>query len=192
MILEALVTTLDADGSMHLAPMGPHLDPADAGRFLLLPYPDSDTGRNLRRHPEGVLHVTDDVLLLARAALGPVEPPPPAFPAVHVRGFVLAGACRYHEFRVTAVDDAGPRVRLAAEVVHTGRLRDFFGFNRAKHAVLEAAILATRTAFLPAEEIAAEYRRLAVPVAKTGGPAEKEAFALLEAHVQKSKGSSQK
>ena len=119
-------------------------------------------------------------------------PPPPAFPARRVRGLVLAGACRYQEFRVTAADDSGPRVRLAAEVVHTGRLRDFFGFNRAKHAVLEAAILATRTAFLPADEIAAEYRRLAVPVAKTGGPAEKEAFALLEAHIQKSKGSSRK
>ena len=33
-------------------------------------------------------------------------------------------------------------------VVDEGRLRDFFGFNRAKHAVVEAAILATRIAFL--------------------------------------------
>ena len=29
MILEALVTTLDAGGAMHLAPMGPHVDPAE-------------------------------------------------------------------------------------------------------------------------------------------------------------------
>ena len=72
---------------------------------------------------------------------------------------------------------------MEAEVVHTGRLRDFFGFNRAKHAVVEAAILATRTAFLPAEQIAADFKRLAVLVEKTGGPDEHVAFALLQEHV---------
>src|SRR5436309_2245323 len=183
LVLEALVTTLDADGAMHPAPMGPHLDPADPGRFLLLPYPESQTCVNLRRHPEGVLHVTDDVLLLARAALGPVEPPPAAFPARRVRGFVLAGACRYHEFRVTAVDDSGPRVRLAAEVVNAGRLRDFLGFNRAKHAVLEAAILATRTDFLPLAEIESEFHKLGVIVDKTGGEQENAAFAFVRDHL---------
>ena len=34
--------------------------------------------------------------------------------------------------------------------------REFFGFNRAKHAVLEAAILATRVELLPADEILSE------------------------------------
>jgi hypothetical protein len=129
------------------------------------------------------LHVTDDVLLLAKAALGPVEPPPEYAPAEGVRGWVLRGACRYYEFRARSIDDTQPRVRIEAEVVYAGRLRDFFGFNRAKHAVLEAAILATRTAFLPPEEIAAEYRRLAVIVEKTGGPAEKEALALLQQYL---------
>ena len=57
-------------------------------------------------------------------------------------------------------------------MVHVGRHRDFFGFNRAKHAVVEAAILATRTDFLPLAEIEAEYRKLAVLVDKTGGEAE--------------------
>ena len=33
-------------------------------------------------------------------------------------------------------------------MVDQGRLRDFFGFNRAKHAVIEAAILATRLSLL--------------------------------------------
>jgi hypothetical protein len=68
---------------------------------------------------------------------------------------------------------------MTAEIVHAERKRDFFGFNRAKHAVVEAAILATRTAFLPAEQVAAEFARLRVLVEKTGGPAEHEAFSLL-------------
>src|SRR5262249_9019867 len=134
-------------------------------------------------HGEGVLHVTDDVLLLAGAALGPVVPAPPVFPAERVRGSVLRDACRYYEFRVLSLDESEARVRIEVETVHAGRLRDFFGFNRAKHAVVEAAILATRTAFLPLDEIDAEYRKLAVIVDKTGGEQERQAFALLREHV---------
>src|SRR5207248_1185155 len=131
----------------------------------------------------GVLHVHDDVLLLAQAAVGPVEPPPECFPARVVRGEVLAGACQAFEFRVAARDDSQPRLTLVAEVVQTHTLRPFLGFNRARHAVLEAAILATRTALLPLDEIEAEFRRLAVLVQKTGGPREHEAFAFLERFV---------
>src|SRR5262245_4548437 len=166
LILEGLVTTLDQDGGVHVAPMGPAVDDLEFTRLLLRPYPTSHTYQNLRRHPEGVLHVSDDVLLLARAAIGQVDPPPEVFPAERLRGSVLRRACRWYECRVTSVDDSQERVRTEAEVVHTGRLRDFFGFNRAKHAVVEAAILATRTAFLAAEHIAAEFQRLAVLVEK--------------------------
>jgi hypothetical protein len=189
MILEGLVTTIDPSGAMHLAPMGPRVD-ARMERFLLRPFTTSQTYRNLVAHGEGVLHVTDDVLLLARAALGPVEPPPATFPAEHVRGFVLTGSCRYYEFRVRAIDDRDERIRVEAEVVHTGRLRDFFGLNRAKHAVVEAAILATRTAFLPLEEIDTEFRKLSVLIDKTGGEQEYRAFTFLREHLDRVRRSS--
>ncbi len=189
MILEGIVTTVSDSGVMHLAPMGPRVD-ATMKRFMLRPFHTSQTFRNLTAHGEGVLHVTDDVLLLARAALGPVEPLPAHEPAAHIRGFVLTGACRYYEFRVGSIDDRDERVRIEAEVVHTGRLRDFFGFNRAKHAVVEAAILATRTAFLPLEEIDAEFRKLAVVIDKTGGEQEHRAFTLLCEHLERARRSS--
>jgi hypothetical protein len=183
-ILEGIVTTVAPSGEVNIAPMGPRVE-ADMRRLLLRPFPSAQTYRNLATHGEGVFHVTDDVLLLARAALGPVEPPPPLVPAQKVRGFVLSGACRFYEFRVRSIDDSEERVRVDAEVVHAGRLRDFFGFNRAKHAVVEAAILATRTDFLPPDDVAAEYRRLAVVVDKTGGDQEREAFAFLRRHVER-------
>jgi hypothetical protein len=183
-ILEGIVTTVGDDGAINIAPMGPHVD-AEMQRFLLRPFNTSQTYRNLKTHGEGVLHVTDDVLLLAKAALGPVEPPPVLRPAEKVRGWVIQDACRSYEFRVASLDDATERVTIVAEVVQVGRLRDFFGFNRAKHAVVEAAILATRTDFLPLDDIEAEYRKLAVLVEKTGGPQEHEALGLLRAHVAK-------
>jgi hypothetical protein len=187
MILEGLVTTLGADDRVNVAPMGPVV-PDDAREcwqtFELRPFNTSQTAANLLAHPEGVLHVHDDVLLLAQAAIGPVEPLPTLLPASKIRGWLLADACRALEFRIVACDDSKPRLRLRAEVVHTHRLRDFFGLNRAMFAVVEAAILATRTHLIPPEDIAADFRRLAVLIDKTGGPRERAAFELLQQHVR--------
>jgi hypothetical protein len=183
MILEALITTMNADGSPHLAPMGPRVDPGFT-RFTLRPFPTSGTYRNLRERREGVIHVVDDAWLVAKAALGAVEPLPPMEPARAVKGFVLADSCRQYEFRVTSIDDSGERVTVETEVVHVGRGRDFFGFNRAKHAVVEAAILATRMHLIPYAEIAAEFKKLRVIVDKTGGEAERDAMAFLESRLQ--------
>jgi hypothetical protein len=184
MILEGIVTTLDPTGEVHIAPMGPRVD-AGMRRFQLRPFRTAHTYANLKAHGEGVLHVTDDVWLFAQAALGPVSPPPPVVPAARTRGYVLKEACRYYEFRVLAIDDHEERSCIEAELVHSGRFRDFFGFNRAKHAVIEAAILATRTDFLPLDEILADYRKLAVIVEKTGGPAEQRSFRFLDEHVRR-------
>ena len=183
MILEGIVTTISPEGALNIAPMGPIVDER-MQRFILRPFNTADTYRNLKAHGEGVLHVTDDVLLLTKAALGPVEPMPEVDRATSILGYVLRDACRWYEFIVRKIDDREERVTIEAEVVHEGRHRDFFGFNRAKHAVLEAAILATRTAFLPLHEIASEFRKLGVIVKKTGGAQEHAAFALLESHLQ--------
>jgi hypothetical protein len=183
LILEGLITTLDPDGSPHLAPMGPRVE-GDFARFTLRPFPTSSTYQNLVRHPEGVLHVSDDALLLAKAAIGAVDVFPRVRPAERIRGVVLSDCCRYYEFVVRSMDTSTERVTIEAETVHSGRSRDFFGFNRAKHAVLEAAILATRLHLLPLAEVAAEFRKLRVIVGKTGGPDEYAAMDLLEARLR--------
>jgi hypothetical protein len=183
MILEGLVTTTAADGGPHLAPMGPTVDPGMT-RLLLRPFPSSTTYQNLLRHGEGVFHVTDDASLIARAAVGAVREVPPTRPAGRVGGFVLRDTCRYYEFVVRAVDTSRERVHIEAEVVASGVQREFIGFNRGKNAVVEAAILATRFHLLPADEVAAEFRKFRVIVDKTGGPAEREAMAFLEGEWQ--------
>jgi uncharacterized protein len=184
-ILEGIVTTLSLECELNIAPMGPKLEPdLSMRRFELRPYRTSTTFQNLKARGEGVFHVTDDVLLLAQTAIGvPVTPPPKLRKAGVVSCSILQGACRYYEFRIVELNDKEERTRLLAETVAEGRLRDFLGFNRARHAVVEAAILATRTAFLPRDEILAEFQRLAVIVAKTGGLAEDTAFRLLHSHV---------
>ncbi|GBD36849.1 hypothetical protein HRbin36_01977 [bacterium HR36] len=211
MILEGLVTTLTPEGQLHLAPMGALLSPQDLGehdrpdgtmrRFLLRPFQTAQTYRNLRQHSEGVFHLTDDVLLLAQAAIGKVEPFPAVRPAACVLGYIVEDACRYYEFRIVGVDDRQERACLEAEVLAAGRLRDFLGFNRARHAVIEAAILATRIHLLPRDahgrltpaalrQIDEECRRLRALVDKTGGPREHAAFDLL-CHYVRAQGSDQ-
>jgi hypothetical protein len=86
------------------------------------------------------------------------------------------------------MDESKERVQIEADVVHAGTLRDFFGLNRGKHAVVEAAIVATRLHLLPAAEVRADYRKLRVLVEKTGGPAEHEAFDFLQAYIDRALG----
>ncbi|MGF1582745.1 MAG: DUF447 domain-containing protein [Gemmataceae bacterium] len=184
MILEGIVTTLGPDETFNIAPMGPTVD-AGMERLLLRPFPTSRTYQNLRQHGEGVFHVTDDVFLLAKAAVGTVAPPPSTVPAEKVRGVLLADACRAYEFRIRSLDDTQQRVHIQADILHTVRFRDFFGFNRAKHAVVEAAILATRVDFLPIGDVRCQYARLRTMVEKTGGEQEHEAFQYLVDYVER-------
>ena len=182
MILEAIVTTLNADQSVNVSPMGPRVD-ASMKEFTLRPYETSMTCQNLQRTRQGVLHVTDDVELLARAAINQLDPLPEMVPATAVEGSILVAACRWYAFEVVSLDDRNERVTMQCQVVESGRQRDFFGFNRAKHAVLEAAILATRVQFLPAALIRSQLEQLAVIVGKTAGAQEQRAFDLLQDYV---------
>ncbi len=187
MILEGIVTTTDEAGRMHVAAMGPWVDEAEryAGRItrlVLRPFGTSQTAVHLAARPEGVFHLVDDVLLLARTVVGGHEPPPARL-AEAVRGWVLADACRAYEFRADAVDASQDRFRLEARVVaeHTGR--PFIGFNRAAHAVIEGAILVTRLHLLGADEVRRRLDELFVLVEKTGGSREHEAFGLLRERI---------
>ena len=154
-------------------------------RLVLRPYQTATTFANLSRDGRGVFHVTDDVLLLATAAVGQPDPPPPLLPAHGGDGFIIADACRWYAFEVRSIDAGQPRTTIEAEVVDRGRIRDFFGFNRAKHAVVEAAILATRIGIVPRQEIEQEFARLAVLVEKTGGPRERQAFEFLQDYIER-------
>jgi hypothetical protein len=178
-IIETIVTSMAADGSINFAPMG--VEWGDE-IIVLKPFLETTTFRNLRESRAAVVNLTDDVMLFAQGAIS--SPQLPWRPAAVVRGAVLEAACSWREIEVATIDDAPPRSRIEGRVVHTGRIREFLGFNRARHAVLEAAILATRTHLIPAEQIREEYARLQVVVDKTAGPREKEAMAFLTDYVQ--------
>jgi uncharacterized protein len=179
MIVETVTTTVNADGTVNCAAMG--VEWSDEG-IVIKPYRTTRTLRNLQRQGVAVVHLTDDILLFTHAALG--DPHPPTRPAAVVDGVVLSDACSWREVAVDAIDATGPRARVTTRVVARGAGREFIGFNRACHAVLEASILASRVRRLPADEICAELGRLAVLVDKTAGPRERAAMDFVLAHVR--------
>ncbi len=178
LILEGIVTTENEDGSVNVSPMGPVVD-LSMRTLLLRPYNTSNTYKNLKRIARGVFLVTDDVEMLAGAAVGELNPVPAFDKHEATGGWILRDACRWYAFEVQTLDDESERTTIQCDVTDGGRLRDFFGFNRAKHAVLEAAILATRTKFLPADDILSDMQRLALIVEKTAGDQELRAFQFL-------------
>lgn len=183
MILESIVTTVNAAGVVNIAPMGPIVPEGtlDWETVELRPFKSSTTYANLQATRTGVIHVTDDVLLLARAVLGNVAVP--IVPAEKIPGVRLEDCCRYYEFQIEAWDTSSDRTKATARVVHANEIRPFFGLNRAKFAIVELAIAVSRLGILPIDEIRAEVTRLRSLVEKTGGRAEHEAFLLLENRI---------
>lgn len=185
MILEGLVTTTNQDDSVNLAPMGPTVSATEFDSFLLRPFQTSRTYQNLKKHPQGVLHFSDDVRLLVLGALGVGESEPVMKPARYVQASVLENCCRYHEFEVCRIDDSQERTELECRVLDSVEVRPFSPFNRAKHAVLEATILATRIGLLGRDEIQQQMDWLRPAVIKTGGPDEFQAFDSVVRFMQK-------
>lgn len=178
MIVETIVTTVDEGGRVNCAPMG--VEWGDDA-IVLKPFLDTATYRNIVATDAAVVNLTDDVRVFARAAVS--NPQYATVPAVAVSGVVLADCCSWREVRVRSLDSTPPRSRIETRVVHRGVRREFIGFNRAGHAVIEAAIYATRVHLLPRPFIESELARLQVIVDKTAGPHEHEAMTLLTDYV---------
>jgi uncharacterized protein len=177
-IVETVTTTINPDGTVNCAAMG-----VEWGDELIVikPFPATRTLRNLRATGAAVVNLTDDILLFTQAAIG--DPQPPTRPTATIEGAVLAEACSWREVIVEAIDESGPRARVTTQVVGRGVGREFVGFNRACHAVLEASIIASRARWLPPEDVRAELERLQVLVDKTAGPRELEAMELVRRHA---------
>jgi len=179
MIVESIVTTVDRAGQVNVAPMG-----VEWGEdiIVLKPFLETTTYRNVTATRVAVVNLIDDVRVFARAAIA--NPRYPMTAAAVVGGVRLSDACSWRELQVSAIDATPPRSRIEMAVVHRGVFREFVGFNRAAHAVLEATIYATRLHLLDRAFIESELVRLQVIVDKTAGPAEQEAMALISDYVR--------
>lgn len=181
MIIETIITTVDAAGTVNVAPMGVEWRGGD-DTPVLKPFLETTTYRNVMATRVAVVNLIDDVRLFAHAAIS--NPDVPVMPAVAVPGVVLRDVCSWRELTVRSIDSTPPRSRIETAIAHRGIRREFIGFNRARHAVLEAAIYATRVHLLARDYLESELARLQVIVDKTAGPHEHEAMTLLTDYIR--------
>ena len=173
-IVETIVTTTNAKGEAHIAPLGLI---AEGHHWIIAPFRPSRTLDNLNEVPFAVASHIDDVRVFAGCLTGRREWPTRA--ADNVDGVVLEGAVAHWELAVDAVTEDEQRPRFACRIVHTGNHRAWEGFNRAQAAVLECAVLVSRLKMLPPEKIEAELKYLEIAISKTAGPREQEAWGWL-------------
>jgi hypothetical protein len=182
MIVEGILTSLDEHGVLNVAPMGPIIE-GDFRSLLLRPFQPSRSYRNLAATRRGVFHVVDEVDLIARIVTEELDLVPETEPAIRIDGRILKNCCRWFELEIESIDSRSARSEMTARVVHRGEIRPFFGFNRARHAVIETAILATRLHLIPHAQIVSAMEFLEPAVRKTGEIAELQAFERLQKFI---------
>jgi hypothetical protein len=178
-IVETIVTTMDAAGVVHIAPLGLI---EEEGGWVIAPFKPSRTLDNLRAHPFAVASHTDDVRVFAGCLTGRRDWP--TRPAERVKGVVLVGALSHWELEVARVEEHTERPRFFCRVAHVATHAPWSGFNRAEAAVLEAAVLVSRLHMLPREKIESELAYLEIAISKTAGSREREAWGWLMERVE--------
>lgn len=182
MIQETIVTSISASGSVHIAPMGVHIE---NDSFVILPFKPSRTLDNILETGHAVLSHCDDVRIFAGCLTGRRDWPLQA--CDRIKGFYLTNALAHVELGLLRREDDPVRPRLLCKAVHSAMHRPFQGFNRAQFAVLEAAILFSRLDRLPWEKIQGELDYLAIALEKCAGEHELEAWSWLMNAIEEHK-----
>jgi len=148
-IFEAVVSTLDPQGTPHLAPMGVRYLAGDAPSVRLLPFKPSRTLHHILSRGTAVLNVLTDTRVFAGCVTGRRDWPTQACSTVRVPR--LNAALRHLELKLRAVEDDAMRPTLTFQVLGDHSHAPFLGMNRAQAAVIEGAVLVSRLRLLPLE-----------------------------------------
>ena len=179
MIYETIITSVDAQNRVHIAPFGIR---EHEGQVIIAPFRPSATLDNLLTNRCAIVNLVDDVRIFAGALTGHNEWP--FHPAIKVKGFVLDAALAHRELELTDIKEDASRPQLYFNVVHEEVHNPFRGFNRAQFAVIELAILVSRLHMLPMEKLDAEMAYLQIAIDKTAGEHEQQAWTWLMEKIE--------
>jgi uncharacterized protein len=171
MIRETIFTTIDKASKVQVAPLGLI---ADGDYWIAAPFKPSITLDNLRAVPYAAASHVDDVRVFAGCLTGRRDWPLQR--CLDTPAPRIAAALAHWELKVASVEDDDVRPRFRLKVLREESHAPFRGFNRAKAAVIEAAILVSRLDRLPREKIESELAYLKIAIDKTAGPEELEAW----------------
>jgi uncharacterized protein len=178
-IFETVVTSVDAAGRPHIAPMGVRYQ---GDHVVLMPFKPSTTLDNISATGHAVLNLITDTRVFAGCVTGRRDWP--TLPAERIAGVRLACALGHVELRLAERIDEAKRDEVQRPVLRLVRVFEathapFVGMNRAQAAVVEGAVLVSRLHMLAPEKIDSEMAYLQIAIDKTAGAGEHEAWGWL-------------
>lgn len=179
MIYEAILTTLNADGSCHITPLGYR---TEGEHIVLMPFIPSRTEANLRQQKQAVVNLTDNVSIFAGCLTDHRD-----WPLVDSHSIdcpKLADTLSSLELKVDSIREDDVRPAFVCRISHAETHAPFKGYNRAQSAVLELAILVSRLHMLSAEKIDTEIEYLRIAIDKTAGEKERQGWEWLMEKVK--------
>ncbi|MGV0005393.1 MAG: DUF447 domain-containing protein [Candidatus Porifericomitaceae bacterium WSBS_2022_MAG_OTU9] len=173
-IYETIVSTENEDGSTRVAPLGAR---RKGSQIILAPFAPSRTLDNIRRSSQAVINLCEDVTIFAGCITGRYDWP--TEPGKIVRPQRLKAANTHIEVQATAEQGDQQRTKFTCDIVHSQTHKAFGGHNRARAAVIEAAVHISRIGIMATGEIQQHLTALQAQIDKTAGAKEKQAWQWL-------------
>ena len=183
MIHEVIVTTINKDKKVHIAPMGVKILQSDSKKLVQIsPFKPSQTLNNILETKIATVNFIDNVKVFSGIVTGEKK---------DWELEVLDNKCAPHlqntntHMNVKAIEDHDDpvRPRIICEVINEQIHRSFLGFNRAQFSVIELAVLSTRLGRIDDNKIKDEMKYLKIGIDKTAGKNEKEAWGWIEKKI---------
>ena len=183
MIHEVIVTTINKDKKVHIAPMGVKILQSDSKKLVQIsPFKPSQTLNNILETKIATVNFIDNVKVFSGIVTGK---------KIDWDLEVFDDGCAPHlqntntHMNVKAIEDHDDpvRPRIICEVINEQIHRPFLGFNRAQFSVIELAVLSTRLGRIDDNKIKDEMKYLKIGIDKTAGKNEKEAWEWIEKKI---------
>ncbi len=184
MIHEVIVTTVNKDNLVHIAPMGiKFIDHANQKCIKISPFKPSQTLDNLVSTKKATINFIDDVMVFAGIVTG-IKKEWDLSPQAKDNVAHLSNTNSYMNLKVLNVVEDELRPNIICNIHDTQNLRPFMGFNRAQFSVIELAVLSTRLGMIDDEKVKREYEYLKIGIDKTAGEREKLAWNWIEDKIR--------
>ena len=184
-VRETIVTTKNIDQSIKKSPLGIYIE---ENTLKIRPFKPSSSLENILRNGSGVINYIDDVRIFASCIVKK---------NINIK-FVetnkidcsrIKNAVSHTEFIVEKVDENKERPTIICKPINEEIHKMYYGFNRAKSAVIELCILASRLGIIDSKKIEDEIKYLEIAINKTAGTNEIEAWSWLIDYINKYKDS---
>ena len=182
-VRETIVTTTNIDGTIKVSPLGVYVED---NLIKLRPFKPSLSLENIIRNKSGVINYIDDVKIFA-SCITKKNIDIEFVKVKKINCSRIKNAISHTEFKVEKIEDDDKRPTIICSPVNEETHQIFYGFNRAKSAIIELCILASRLGIIDNEKINNEIKYLKIAINKTAGKDELEAWGWLIEYINKYK-----